>query len=155
MPYPTVIYSLSKWQLLKACFARELLLMKRNAFIYITKVVQLGLLAVITGTVFLRTQMRVDRVHGNYYMGSLFYALLILMVNGFPELFMAISRLPVFYKQRDYCFYPAWAYAVPGFILKVPVSLTESIAWTSISYFLIGYTPEASRYCYIFIALPK
>ncbi|GJN09846.1 hypothetical protein PR202_ga27891 [Eleusine coracana subsp. coracana] len=57
---------------------------------------------------------------------------------------MAITRLPVFYKQRDYCFYPAWAYAVPGFILKVPVSLTESIAWTSISYFLIGYTPEAS-----------
>jgi hypothetical protein len=34
------IYSLSKWDLLKACFARELLLMKRNAFIYITKTVQ-------------------------------------------------------------------------------------------------------------------
>nr|CAB3490651.1 unnamed protein product [Digitaria exilis] len=34
------IYSLSKWELLKACFARELLLMKRNAFIYITKTVQ-------------------------------------------------------------------------------------------------------------------
>ncbi|GJN14014.1 hypothetical protein PR202_gb00785 [Eleusine coracana subsp. coracana] len=34
------VYSLSKWQLLKACFARELLLMKRNAFIYITKTIQ-------------------------------------------------------------------------------------------------------------------
>ncbi|TVU02121.1 hypothetical protein EJB05_52388, partial [Eragrostis curvula] len=89
--------------------------------------------------------MGVDRVHANYYMGSLFYALLLLMVNGFPELAMAISRLPVFYKQRDYYFYPAWAYAIPAFILKVPVSLVESIAWTSISYFLIGYTPEASR----------
>ena len=106
---------------------------------------QLGLLAAITGTVFLRTHMGVDRVHANYYMGSLFYALILLMVNGFPELAMAISRLPVFYKQRDYCFYPAWAYAVPAFILKVPISLVESIAWTSISYFLIGYTPEASR----------
>ena len=106
---------------------------------------QLGLLAAITGTVFLRTHMGVDRVHANYYMGSLFYALILLMVNGFPELAMAISRLPVFYKQRDYCFYPAWAYAVPALILKVPVSLVESIAWTSISYFLIGYTPEASR----------
>ncbi|XP_062203923.1 ABC transporter G family member 41-like isoform X2 [Phragmites australis] len=62
------IYSLSKWELLKACFARELLLMKRNAFIYVTKAVQ------------------------------------------------------------------------------VPVSLVESIAWTSISYFLIGYTPQASRF---------
>ncbi|WVZ88193.1 hypothetical protein U9M48_034740 [Paspalum notatum var. saurae] len=139
------IYSLSKWELLKACFARELLLMKRNAFIYITKAVQLGLLAIITGTVFLRTHMSVDKVHANYYMGSLFYALLLLMVNGFPELSMAVNRLPVFYRQRDNYFYPAWAYAVPAFILKVPISLVESTAWTSLSYFLIGYTPEASR----------
>ncbi|EMS59278.1 Pleiotropic drug resistance protein 3 [Triticum urartu] len=140
------IYSLSKWDLLKACFARELLLMKRNAFIYISKSIQLGLLAVITGTVFLRTRMGVDRIHANYYMGSLFYALLLLMVNGFPELAMAINRLPIFYKQRDDYFYPAWAYAIPSFILKIPVSLVESIAWTTISYYLIGYTPEASRF---------
>uniref|UniRef100_A0A0E0F161 ABC transporter domain-containing protein n=1 Tax=Oryza meridionalis TaxID=40149 RepID=A0A0E0F161_9ORYZ len=111
------IYSLSKWDLLKACFAREILLMRRNAFIYITKAVQLGILAIITGTVFLRTHMGVDRAHADYYMGSLFYALLLLLVNGFPELAMAI-----------------------------PVSLVESIAWTSISYYLIGYTPEASRF---------
>uniref|UniRef100_A0ACD5Y0G5 Uncharacterized protein n=1 Tax=Avena sativa TaxID=4498 RepID=A0ACD5Y0G5_AVESA len=140
------IYSLCKWDLLKACFARELLLMKRNAFLYMTKTVQLGVVAVITGTVFLRTRVGVDGVHANYYMGSLFYALLLLMVNGFPELAMSINRLPVFYKQRDYCFYPAWAYAIPSFILKIPVSLVESVAWTSISYYLIGYTPEASRF---------
>jgi hypothetical protein len=36
------IYSLSKWDLLKACFARELLLMKRNAFLYITKAIQVS-----------------------------------------------------------------------------------------------------------------
>lgn len=34
------IYSLSKWELLKACVAREVLLMKRNSFIYIFKAVQ-------------------------------------------------------------------------------------------------------------------
>ncbi|OQU78700.1 hypothetical protein SORBI_3008G033700 [Sorghum bicolor] len=147
------IYSLSKWELLKACFARELLLMKRNAFIYITKIVQLALLAAIVGTVFLRTHMGVDRVLGNYYMGSLFFALLLLMVNGFPELSMAVIRLPVFYKQRDYYFYPAWAYAIPAFVLKVPISLVESIAWTSLSYFLIGYTPEASRFLYHLLIL--
>uniref|UniRef100_A0A0D9XN09 ABC transporter domain-containing protein n=1 Tax=Leersia perrieri TaxID=77586 RepID=A0A0D9XN09_9ORYZ len=144
------IYSLSKWDLLKACFAREILLMRRNAFIYITKAVQLGLLAIITGTVFLHTHMGVNRAHADYYMGSLFYALLLLLVNGFPELAMAVSRLPVFYKQRDYYFYPAWAYALPAFILKIPVSLVESITWTSISYYLIGYSPEASSiYAYL------
>ena len=89
--------------------------------------------------------MGVDRAHANYYMGSIFYALLLLMVNGFPELAMAIGRLRVFYKQRDYYFYPAWAYAIPSFILKIPISLIESVAWTSISYYLNGYSPEASR----------
>lgn len=33
-------YSLSKWELLKACTARELLLMKRNSFIYVFKTTQ-------------------------------------------------------------------------------------------------------------------
>jgi hypothetical protein len=36
------IYSLSKWELLKACFSRELLLMKRNAFLYISKAMQVS-----------------------------------------------------------------------------------------------------------------
>lgn len=31
------VYSLSKWELLRACMSRELLLMKRNYFIYIFK----------------------------------------------------------------------------------------------------------------------
>ncbi|XP_045087511.1 ABC transporter G family member 41-like [Aegilops tauschii subsp. strangulata] len=147
------IYSLSKWDLLKACFARELLLMKRNAFIHITKAAQLGLFGLITGTVFLRTRMGVDRTHASYYMGSLFYALLLLIVNGFPDLAMAIERLPVFYKHRDNYFYPAWAYAIPSFILKIPFSLVGSVALTSISYYLIGYTPEASRFFYQLLIL--
>ncbi|KAG1326104.1 Pleiotropic drug resistance protein 3 [Cocos nucifera] len=138
-------YSLSKWEIFKACMAKELLLMKRNSFVYIFKTTQLAIIAIITMTVFLRTHMRGDLVHANYYMGSLFYALLLLMVNGFPELAMTVSRLPVFYKQRDFYFYPAWAYAIPACILKIPISLIESLLWTSLTYYVIGYSPEAMR----------
>lgn len=35
-------YSLSKWELLKACTARELLLMKRNSYIYIFRTIQVA-----------------------------------------------------------------------------------------------------------------
>ncbi|KAI8574608.1 hypothetical protein RHMOL_Rhmol01G0367200 [Rhododendron molle] len=38
---------------------------------------------------------------------------------GFSELFMTVTRLAVFYKQRDLYFYPAWSYAIPSTILKV------------------------------------
>ncbi len=34
------VYSLSKWELFRACASRELLLMERNSFLYIFKTIQ-------------------------------------------------------------------------------------------------------------------
>ncbi|KAG1326103.1 Pleiotropic drug resistance protein 3 [Cocos nucifera] len=139
-------YSLSKWELLKACTARELLLMKRNWFIYIFKTIQLAMAAVVAMTVILRTRMEIDMAYSSYYLGSLFFGLLLFMVNGIPQLSLQASRLPIFYKQRDFYFYPAWAYAIPACILKIPISLIESLVWTSLTYYVIGYSPEAARF---------
>ncbi|KAM7279784.1 hypothetical protein ACFE04_006918 [Oxalis oulophora] len=139
-------YSLSRRELFKACAIREFRLMKRNSFVYVFKSTQLVIIASVTMTAFLRTRMKVDNVHANYYLGSLFYALVILLVDGFPELQMTVSRLAVFYGQRDMCFYPAWAYAIPAIILKIPLSLLESFVWTSLTYYVIGYSPEFGRF---------
>lgn len=106
---------------------------------------QLIIIASIAMTVFLRTRMKVDLDHANYYLGSLFFALAILLVDGFPEVSMTVSRLAVFYKQRDLCFYPAWAYAIPAALLKVPLSLLVSVVWTGLTYYVIGFTPEFGR----------
>lgn len=139
------MYSLSKWTLFKACMSREFLLMKRNSFIYKFEVFQLIFIATVTMTVFLRTHMSVDIFHANYYLGALFYLLIILVVDGFPELSLTVARLPVFYKQRDLYFYPASAYAIPTTIMKVPLSLMVAVLWTSLTYYVIGYSPEAGR----------
>ena len=96
-------------------------------------------------SVFLRTGKRLDIEHANYYMSSLFFSLILTMVNGHPEMAMTVSRLPCFYKQGNLCFYPAWAYAIPAAISKVPISLIESLIWTSVTYYGIGYSPEAVR----------
>lgn len=96
-------------------------------------------------TVFIRTQMAVDAIHANYFLGSLFYSLMILLVDGYPEMAMTVSRLSIFYKQKDLCFYPAWAYAIPSAVLKIPLSLLESFIWTALSYYVIGYSPEVGR----------
>ncbi|MCO5595596.1 hypothetical protein L7F22_049641 [Adiantum nelumboides] len=55
--FTTRKYGLDKWELLRACFAREWLLMKRNVAIYVFKTVQISLVAVIAMTVFLRTTL--------------------------------------------------------------------------------------------------
>ncbi|GAY65525.1 hypothetical protein CUMW_241790 [Citrus unshiu] len=140
------VFSLSRWELFKACMSRELLLAKRNYFLYLFKTIQLIIIATMTMTLFLRTGMEVDVFHANYFMGSLFYTLVILIVDGISEIPMTLERLAVFYKQKEMCLYPAWAYVIPATILKVPLSLVESLVWTSLTYYVIGFSPELWRW---------
>ncbi|KAG5535254.1 hypothetical protein RHGRI_023140 [Rhododendron griersonianum] len=67
------IYSLRKWELLKACTAREWLLMRRNSVVYVVRSVQLGVIALIAMTTFLQPRMDIDVDRANYFMGSLFF----------------------------------------------------------------------------------
>ncbi|KAK4388918.1 Pleiotropic drug resistance protein 1 [Sesamum angolense] len=135
----TVKYGVSKKELLKACVAREFLLMKRNSFLI--------LMASISMTVFLRTEMPKKTVtDGGIYMGALFYALIMIMFNGFSELALSILKLPVFYKQRDLLFFPPWAYSLPAWILKIPITLVEVAIWVGLTYYPTGYDSDAGRF---------
>lgn len=103
-------------------------------------------MASIAMTVFLRTNMHHDSVEdGVIFMGALFMGLLIHLLNGFLELAMSIAKLPVFYKQRDLLFYPAWAYALPTWILKIPISFLESAIYVSMTYYVIGFDSCSPR----------
>ncbi|KAK6119474.1 hypothetical protein DH2020_046778 [Rehmannia glutinosa] len=140
-------YGVSKKELLKACVAREFLLMKRNSFVYIFKMIQLILMASISMTVFLKTEMPKKTVtDGGIYMGALFYALIMIMFNGFSELALSILKLPVFYKQRDLLFFPPWAYSLPAWILKIPITLVEVAVWVGMTYYATGYDSDAGRF---------
>ncbi|KAH7846162.1 hypothetical protein Vadar_010629 [Vaccinium darrowii] len=140
-------YGVSKKELLKACTSREYLLMKRNSFVYIFKLTQLILMAFISVTVFLRTEMPKKTLEdGIIFMGALFFTLIMIMFNGYSEITLSIMKLPVFYKQRDFLFFPAWAYALPTWFLKIPVTFVEVGAWVFLTYYVIGFDPDAGRF---------
>ncbi|KAJ8497976.1 hypothetical protein OPV22_008528 [Ensete ventricosum] len=142
----TTRYGVSNKELLKANIDRELLLMKRNSFVYIFKATQLTIMALIAMTVFLRTNMHRDSVtEGGLYMGALFFGVVMVMFNGFSETAMTILKLPVFFKQRDLLFYPAWSYAIPSWILKIPISFAEVAVWVFTTYYVIGFDPNVGR----------
>lgn len=137
-----------KMELFKACFDKEWLLVKRTAVVYVAKTLQISFVAVIGATMFLRTRMHTrNEEDGGVFVGALLFALITNMFNGFPELPMTIERLPVLYKHRELLFYPTWAFTVPTILLRVPISLIESTVWTVMTYYVIGFAPEASR-CY-------
>ncbi|RVW28973.1 Pleiotropic drug resistance protein 1 [Vitis vinifera] len=120
--------------------------MKRNSFVYIFKLTQLAVMAVIAMTLFLRTEMNKNSTDdGSIYTGALFFTVVMIMFNGMAELAMAIAKLPVFYKQRDLLFYPAWAYALPSWVLKIPITFVEVGVWVFITYYVIGFDPNVER----------
>ncbi|XP_078168201.1 ABC transporter G family member 36-like isoform X2 [Carex rostrata] len=142
----TSTYGVSTMELLKAQIDREILLMKRNSFFYIFKAVQLTIIAFIMMTLFLRTRMHHNNTSdGNVFLGAIFFGIVQLLFNGFAELAMTIAKLPVFFKQRDLLFFPAWTYTLPGWILKIPITLGEVGIWVFTSYYVVGYDPDVGR----------
>ncbi|VAI17511.1 unnamed protein product [Triticum turgidum subsp. durum] len=93
-------YGASMKELLKANINREVLLMKRNSFVYIFKATQLTIMAIIAMTVFLRINMHHDSVtDGGIYMGALFFGILMIMFNGLAEKLMKTMQCYRFFRQ--------------------------------------------------------
>ncbi|KAG6547995.1 hypothetical protein Mapa_010429 [Marchantia paleacea] len=130
-----------------AVYEKELLLVKRNSFIYVFKSTQIGIMALVAMTVYFRTEMpRNDLGDARVFAGALFYGIVNIMFNGFAELSMTVIRLPVFFKQRDLLMFPPWAYSLSTFVLRIPFSFLESLVWIVITYYPIGFAPEAGRF---------
>ncbi|KAK8921126.1 ABC transporter G family member 39 [Platanthera zijinensis] len=140
-------YGMSNWELCKACFSREWLLMKRSLFIYVFKTTQITIIALITLTLFPKTNMHLESISdGGKYFSALFFSLLSVMFNGMFELAITVLRLPVFYKQRDCLFYSPWSFGLSSAIIKIPISVLEAGIWIVITYYGIGFAPAASRF---------
>ncbi|KAJ3681393.1 hypothetical protein LUZ60_015882 [Juncus effusus] len=61
---------ISKWKIFKACFSRELLLLKRNSPLHIFKTIQIGFLSFVVTTLFLHTEMKHMSIIDGNNMGS-------------------------------------------------------------------------------------
>ncbi|KAK1662280.1 hypothetical protein QYE76_050439 [Lolium multiflorum] len=150
----TSSYGVKRLEILKSNFQWQRLLMNRNSFIYVFKFIQLLLVALITMTVFFRTTMHHDSVDdGIIYLGALYFAIVMILFNGFTEVSMLVTKLPVLYKHRDLHFYPPWAYTLPSWLLSIPTSLIESGMWTLVTYYVVGYDPQFTRFLGQFLLL--
>ncbi|RVW28536.1 ABC transporter G family member 42 [Vitis vinifera] len=109
-------YSVPKMELLNTSFDKEWLLIKRNAFVYVFKTVQIIIVALIASTVFLRTKMHTrNESDGGLYVER-------------PSLPSSLGL------------------HTPNFSAPNPNIDFESIVWMVITYYTIGFAPEASRF---------
>ncbi|KAL3616200.1 ABC transporter G member 31 [Castilleja foliolosa] len=144
---PKTKYAVPRRELFKACFYRELLLINRHRFLYIFRTFQVAFVGFVTCTMFLRTRLHpTDITNAELYLSCLFFGLVHMMFNGFSELPLMIFRLPVFYKQRDNLFHPAWAWSFSSFVLRVPYSVIEAVVWSCVVYYTVGFAPGIGRF---------
>jgi len=69
---------------------REFVLVKRNSFLYIFRFFLTMFMAVVTATLFLRTQLHPNSLsQGQLYFGVVFFSLIMLMFDGFAEMTFA------------------------------------------------------------------
>lgn len=119
---------LSKWNIFKACFSREVLLLKINSPLHIFTTIQITILALVISTIFLQTNMNHKSIiDANKYIGALFLAVMIVNFNGMAEIVVTIKRLPTFYKQRDFLALLGWAILTPSFLLSIQYLLYKQV----------------------------
>jgi hypothetical protein len=103
-------------------------------------------MALVTMATFFRTTMHRNSLdNAQIYAGAIFFAISNFMFNGYAELSLLILRLPVFYKQRDMLFFPAWCFTVATWILSIPISVMEVTTWTLLTYYTVGFAPNVQR----------
>lgn len=74
----------------------------------------------------------------------------------------AAKYLPVFYKQRDFNFYPPWAYALASYVAHIPEELGVATLQGMIVYWMVDLSHDVSRWvdtsggslCQLFVHLP-
>ncbi|KAL8547629.1 hypothetical protein ACS0TY_007090 [Phlomoides rotata] len=143
----TNTYGLNKVEVLKACISREYLLMKRNSPVYKFRMMQLLVMGIISMTLFLRIKMSKNTItDGVIYMGALFFSLVTLIFSGFSEMALSVIKLPIFYKQRDLLFFPAWSYSLPAWVLRIPITFFDVAIWVLPTYYTIGFDSDAIRF---------
>ena len=65
--------------------------------------------------------------------------------HGFVWCAAQLGNISVFYKQRASLFYPVIAFTVPTILTRIPLSLLSAMAYSLITYFTVGFAPDAGR----------
>ncbi|CAM6108621.1 unnamed protein product [Calypogeia fissa] len=140
-------WSLSQYDYVKITFQKEVLFLKRNSFIYVFKTVQMFVQGFILATLFFRTKMhRHTYQDARVWNGALFANSLTIMFTGFADVTLTVVRLPFFYKLRDKKMFPAWSFGLATLLTRIPVSLTEATVFVALTYYPMGFAPNAGRF---------
>eukprot|EP00891_Asterochloris_glomerata_P003325 jgi/Astpho2/3325/fgenesh1_pm.00054_%23_6_t len=140
-------YALGPWAVFKVCLWREIIIMKRNSLVYISRLVQTAGIALIVATLLIRPTMSQNSVtDGQLYVTVPFGLLVMIMMDNFAEMAILVEGLDTFYLQHARHYYPSWAYCLPTTLMRIPVSFALATVLVGIFYYVIGFDANPGRF---------
>lgn len=76
-------------------------------------------------------------------LSAIFMIVMFLGFGGLPQLAVALQNRSVWFKHREAHEYTASAYAWSMSLVQMPMSLVEALVFSSIIYFMVGFTTGA------------
>lgn len=141
-------YGVAGLDSLGALMWRDRVLLGRNRQAQVYRYIQMFILAAVCSTLFLRGEVaRSDTFQGaaNRF-SAIFFSMAYMQFLGLAECADTLIRLPLFFKQRFNLFFPAWAFAVPPAVVRLPVIFLEVTFWSNVVYWIVGMEAEPGRF---------
>ncbi|KAG2494736.1 hypothetical protein HYH03_007248, partial [Edaphochlamys debaryana] len=124
---------------------REVILLKRNMDFSTAGLGQILFTAFLVSTAFV--QLSHDSSNdANLFLGVIYFSMMSVFMVGFNFAPIFVSRLAVFYKQRDHRFLTPSAFMASSIIMRLPDLLIQSVGYSIMVYFSVSFTMDAGRF---------
>ncbi|KAL4448626.1 hypothetical protein ABPG75_005845 [Micractinium tetrahymenae] len=126
------------------CVRRQFKLLGRDTELLQGRLVQVVLVGVIVGTLFL--QLAPTIANGSKFLGVGFMSVAMLAFLSLPLTGSVFALKPTFLKQRALHFFPPSAYGAALVVQELPITLACAVLFSVLVYFLAGFTYAAAPF---------
>ena len=124
-------------------------LLKNNPGIALSRIIFACIMSIILGTLFL--QLDNSQIGIQSTQGALFIVATYPAFQALADLPTVYSTRPVYYYQRNNNYYGPLAVLLADFLVSAPVAIVESILFSTVCYWLIGFNTIFVRYLYFLL----
>ncbi|KAG2491493.1 hypothetical protein HYH03_010072 [Edaphochlamys debaryana] len=138
-------FGVSRTYMFTLALGREVILLKRNMDFSNAGLGQILFTAFLVSTAFVNLSH--DSANdANLFLGVCFFSIMSIFMVGFNFAPIFVSRLAVFYKQRDHRFLTPSAFMASCIIMRLPDLFIQSVGYCIMVYFSVGFTLDAGRF---------
>ncbi|CAD7703805.1 unnamed protein product, partial [Ostreobium quekettii] len=131
-------FALMFWEMVKFVTARQWTITLRDKALFLGRVMQVVIIGLLIGSLYFDLDKSLE--DSRPFMSVSFLGVMFLAMTAQPEGMETLASKPVFFKQADNNFCSATSYAWAMSLTAVPTAFCDTVAYSIVTYFMVGYT---------------